>query len=39
MLINTPEKHKEGINHKVKVMTAGAAPPAAVIQSMEEMGV
>jgi fatty-acyl-CoA synthase len=38
MLINTPEKHKEGINHKVKVMTAGAAPPAAVIQSMEEMG-
>jgi fatty-acyl-CoA synthase len=38
MLINTPEKHKEGINHKVKVMTAGAAPPAAVIQSMEDMG-
>lgn len=37
MLINTPKKHKEGINHKVKVMTAGAAPPAAVIQNMEEM--
>ncbi|MEO1889203.1 MAG: acyl-CoA synthetase [Cycloclasticus sp.] len=38
MLINTPAKHKEGINHKVKVMTAGAAPPAAVIQNMEKMG-
>lgn len=38
MLINTPAKYKEGIHHKVKVMTAGAAPPAAVIQSMEEMG-
>lgn len=38
MLINTPEKHKQGIEHNVKVMTAGAAPPAAVIQSMEEMG-
>lgn len=38
MLINTPAKHKEGIEHNVKVMTAGAAPPASVIQSMEEMG-
>jgi len=38
MLINTPEKHKQGIEHNVKVMTAGAAPPAAVIQRMEEMG-
>jgi len=38
MLINTPEKHQKGIEHDVKVMTAGAAPPAAVIQKMEEMG-
>ena len=38
MLINTSAKHKEGINHTVKVMTAGAAPPAAVIQNIEEMG-
>ena len=38
MLINTPQKHKDGIEHQVKVMTAGAAPPAAVIQNMEEMG-
>lgn len=38
MLINTPQKHKEDINHKVKVMTGGAAPPAIVIQDMEKMG-
>jgi len=37
MLINTPEKYQKGIEHDVKVMTAGAAPPAAVIQKMEEM--
>jgi len=29
---------KQGINHKVKVMTAGAAPPAAVIAGMERIG-
>ncbi len=39
MLNNAPAEMKEGINHKIKVMTAGAAPPAAVIQGMEEMGV
>ncbi|WP_370298435.1 acyl-CoA synthetase [Pontibacterium sp.] len=39
MLNNAPAELKEGINHKIKVMTAGAAPPAAVIQGMEEMGV
>ncbi|MBQ0725693.1 MAG: acyl-CoA synthetase [Cycloclasticus sp.] len=38
MLINTPDKHKQGVGQGVKVMTAGAAPPAAVIQSMEQMG-
>lgn len=38
MLINAPEQEKQGIKHQVKVMTAGAAPPAAVIQKMEEMG-
>ncbi|PCI18341.1 MAG: acyl-CoA synthetase [Piscirickettsiaceae bacterium] len=38
MLINTPAKYKDGIKHNVKVMTAGAAPPAAVIQNMEAMG-
>ena len=38
MLINLPDEMKEGLNHRVKVMTAGAPPPAAVIQGMEEMG-
>lgn len=38
MLINTPEKYKEGLERGVKVMTAGAAPPATVIQNMESMG-
>ncbi|WP_415904819.1 acyl-CoA synthetase [Neptuniibacter sp. QD48_55] len=39
MLNNAPDEIKQGIEHKVKVMTAGAAPPAAVIQGMEEMGI
>lgn len=38
MLNNAPEELKGGIEHQVKVMTAGAAPPASVIQGMEEMG-
>ena len=38
MIANVPTELKEGIHHKVKVMTAGAPPPASVIQSMEEMG-
>ena len=38
MLNNAPDELKQGIEHKVSVMTAGAAPPAAVIQGMEEMG-
>jgi fatty-acyl-CoA synthase len=37
-LINAPAEMKEGIGHHVKVMTAGAAPPAAVIEGMERMG-
>lgn len=39
LLINAPAELKEGIGHKVKVMTAGAAPPAAVIEGMERMGI
>ncbi len=39
MLNNAPDEMKAGIDHKIKVMTAGAAPPAAVIQGMEEMGI
>jgi fatty-acyl-CoA synthase len=38
MINNAPAKLKEGIAHKVKVMTAGAAPPAPVIAGMERMG-
>ncbi|MFO1152255.1 MAG: acyl-CoA synthetase [Rhodospirillales bacterium] len=37
-LVNAPAEMKEGISHQVKVMTAGAAPPAAVIEGMERMG-
>jgi len=38
LLNNAPESAKAGIDHSVKVMTAGAAPPAAVIAGMEGMG-
>ncbi|NJM13791.1 MAG: AMP-binding protein, partial [Synechococcaceae cyanobacterium SM1_2_3] len=37
LLRNAPDPLKAGINHPVKVMTAGAAPPAAVIEGMERM--
>ena len=37
-LINAPENTKSGVPQGIKVMTAGAAPPAAVIQGMEAMG-
>lgn len=38
LLNSADDSMKAGINHKVKVMTAGAAPPAAVIAGMESMG-
>ncbi len=38
MLNNADDQLKAGIDHEVKVMTAGAAPPAAVIEGMERMG-
>jgi fatty-acyl-CoA synthase len=37
-LINAPDEIKQGISQTVKVMTAGAAPPAAIIQGIESMG-
>lgn len=37
-LINAADKLKQGIDHEVSAMTAGAAPPAAVIAGMENMG-
>ncbi len=38
MLVNAPD-HLKDFTHEVKVMTAGAPPPAAVIANMEAMGV
>ncbi|WP_209286705.1 acyl-CoA synthetase [Marinobacterium alkalitolerans] len=38
MLNNAPDELKAGIEHQVNVMTAGAAPPASVIEGMENMG-
>lgn len=38
MINSLPEEAKSGIEQTVKVMTAGAPPPASVIQGMEEMG-
>jgi fatty-acyl-CoA synthase len=37
-LINAENTLKQGIAHEVSAMTAGAAPPAAIIAGMEEMG-
>ena len=38
MLAHAPE-HLKDFDHQIKVMTAGAPPPAAVIEAMEAMGV
>ncbi|MCB1919268.1 MAG: acyl-CoA synthetase [Candidatus Competibacteraceae bacterium] len=37
LLRNASDHLKAGISHPVKVMTAGAAPPASVIEGMEQM--
>jgi fatty-acyl-CoA synthase len=39
MLNSSDDALKADINHEVKVMTAGAPPPASVIQGMEDMGI
>jgi len=38
MLINAPQSMREGIDHRVSCMVAGAAPPAAMIAGMEAIG-
>ncbi|MFT5394981.1 MAG: fatty-acyl-CoA synthase [Gammaproteobacteria bacterium] len=38
MMANAEEQLTQGIDHKVNVMTAGAAPPAAVLEAMQKMG-
>lgn len=37
-LLNAPAEVQSGIDHEVKIMTAGAAPPAAVIEGIEGLG-
>jgi fatty-acyl-CoA synthase len=39
MLVNTPADRRPAWSQPVRMMTAGAAPPAAVIEAMEAMGV
>ena len=39
MLINAPEEMRSGIEQKVYALIAGAAPPAAIIEGMENLGV
>lgn len=36
--INAPEAWREGIDHTVNALVAGAAPPAAMIEGMERIG-
>ncbi len=38
MLINAPEEERREISHPVKVMTAGAPPPAAVLEKTKALG-
>ena len=38
MILNAPEVEKRSFDHTVEVMTAGAAPPAAVLEGMEANG-
>ncbi len=38
LLVNAPEAMKQGLPQGVKVMVAGAAPPASMIEGMERLG-
>ena len=38
LLLNAPAAWKQGIDHTVSCLVAGAAPPATVIEGMEKMG-
>lgn len=38
LILNAPLEMREGISHKVSAMVAGAAPPASMIEGMEQMG-
>ncbi|OTG86634.1 acyl-CoA synthetase [Acinetobacter sp. ANC 4558] len=39
ILINTPKEKQIKFNHRVEVMVAGAAPPAAIIEGMHHIGI
>ena len=39
MLINAPEDLRRGIDHKIAGQIAGAAPPAAIIEGAENIGI
>jgi len=38
LLVSAPAALKQGIEHRVNAMVAGAAPPAAMIEGMERLG-
>ena len=38
LLINAPAEERRQFNHPIKVMTAGAPPPASTLSAMAEMG-
>ena len=38
LLLNAPAEWREGIDHTVSCLVAGAAPPVAVIEGMEKLG-
>jgi fatty-acyl-CoA synthase len=39
MLINTPEAQRSGITHAIAGLIAGSAPPAAIIEGCERIGI
>ena len=39
MLINAPERMRSGITHAIQGQVAGAAPPAAIIEGAEKIGI
>ena len=39
MLINAPAQVREGVEHSIAGLVAGAAPPAAIIQGAEQIGI
>jgi fatty-acyl-CoA synthase len=39
MLVNAPEEVRRPFTHKVRMMTAASAPPAAILERMERLGI